>query len=73
MDFYSEHGIQRKLSAAWTTHQNGVVERKIKTMQEMDRTMLVDSKLIDVFWVQKVCWHRGKPRVQHFNNAPTKT
>jgi hypothetical protein len=35
-----------------TPQQNGVVERKNKTMQEMDITMLMDSKLIDVFWVQ---------------------
>jgi transposase InsO family protein len=54
MDFCSEHGIKRKFSTARTPQQNGVVERKNKTVHEMARTMLMDSKLTDVFWVQVV-------------------
>jgi transposase InsO family protein len=51
MEFYSEHRIKRELSATRTPKQNGVVKRKNRTMQEMARTMLMDSKLMDVFWV----------------------
>jgi transposase InsO family protein len=54
MEFCSEHGIKRQFSVARTPQQNGVVERKNKTVQEMARTMLMDSKLTDVFWVQEV-------------------
>jgi hypothetical protein len=46
--------IKRKFSVARTPQQNGVVERKKMTIHEMDRTMLMDSKLTDVFWVQVV-------------------
>jgi transposase InsO family protein len=54
MDFCSEHGIKRKFSVARTPQQNGVVKRKNRTVHEMARTMLMDSKLIDIFWVQEV-------------------
>jgi hypothetical protein len=33
---------------------NGVVERKNMTVHEMARTMLMDSKLTDVFWTHAV-------------------
>jgi transposase InsO family protein len=40
MDFCGEHGIKRHFSVAETHQQNGVVERKNKTVKEMARTML---------------------------------
>ena len=52
MDYCSNHGIKRQFSVARTPQQNGVVERKNKTVQEMARTMIMDSKLIDTFWTQ---------------------
>jgi hypothetical protein len=39
-----------KFSVARTPQQNGVVERKNRTVQEMARIVLMDSKLIDIFW-----------------------
>jgi transposase InsO family protein len=54
MDFCSEHGIKRQFLIARTPQQNGVVERKNMTIQEMARTMLMDSKLTYVFWAQVV-------------------
>jgi hypothetical protein len=54
MDYYSRHGIKRQFFVAKTPQQNGVVERKNKTVQEMARTMLMDSKLIDIFWTHEV-------------------
>jgi transposase InsO family protein len=35
MDYYSNHGIKRQFSVAKTPQQNGVVERKNGTIQEM--------------------------------------
>jgi hypothetical protein len=50
----SRHGIKRKFFVARTLQQNGVVERKNMTVQEMAQTMLMDSKLIDIFWTHEV-------------------
>jgi transposase InsO family protein len=50
MDYYNNHGIKRQFSIIETPQLNGVVERKNKTIQEMARTMIMDSKLIDIFW-----------------------
>jgi transposase InsO family protein len=50
MDYCSNHGIKRQFSVARTPQQNGVVEKKNGTVQEMDRTMIMDSKLTDIFW-----------------------
>jgi transposase InsO family protein len=54
MDYCSSHGIKRKLFIARTPQQNGVVERKNRKVQEMARTMLMYSKLADIFWAQAV-------------------
>jgi hypothetical protein len=54
MECYNNHGIKRKFSIATTPQHNGVVERKNRTVQEMDRTMLMDLKLTDMFWTQAV-------------------
>jgi transposase InsO family protein len=54
MEFYSEYGIKRKFSVSRTPQQNGVIERKNITVQEMARTMLKDSNLSDIFWSQVV-------------------
>jgi transposase InsO family protein len=53
MDYCSMHGIKRKFSISRTPQQNGVVERKNMTLQEMARTMLMDSKLTTIFWTNK--------------------
>jgi hypothetical protein len=54
MDYCSRHGIKRKFFVSRTPQQNGVVERKNMTVQEMAQTMLMDSKLTDIFWTQVV-------------------
>jgi transposase InsO family protein len=54
MDYCSRHGIKRKFFVARTPQQNGVVERKNRTVQEMAQTMLMDSKLTDIFWTHVV-------------------
>jgi hypothetical protein len=42
------------LSVIQQPQQNGVVERKNRKVQEMSRTMIMDSKLIDIFWIEEV-------------------
>jgi hypothetical protein len=54
MDYCSRHGIKRQFFVDRTPQQNGVVERKNRTVHEMDRTMLMDSKLTDIFWTHVV-------------------
>jgi hypothetical protein len=53
-DYCSRHGIKRQFSIARTPQHNGVVERKNKKIQEMAQTMLMDSKLTDIFWTHAV-------------------
>jgi hypothetical protein len=54
MDYCSSHEIKRQFFIARTPQQNGVVERKNRIVQEMAQTMLMDSKLTDIFWRQAV-------------------
>ncbi|GJR65336.1 putative ribonuclease H-like domain-containing protein, partial [Tanacetum coccineum] len=53
-DFYREKGIKREYSVARTPQQNGVAERKNRTLIEAARTMLADSKLPTTFWAEAV-------------------
>ena len=50
IDYCEKHCIKRQYSTARTPQQNGVVERKNKTVKEMARTMLNEAKLPDKFW-----------------------
>jgi transposase InsO family protein len=54
MDYCNNHGIKRQFSVSRTPQQNGVIERMNMIAQEMARTMIMDSKLIDIFWTQEV-------------------
>ncbi|GJU70222.1 putative ribonuclease H-like domain-containing protein [Tanacetum coccineum] len=47
-------GIRRDYSNARTPQQNGVAERKNRTLIEAARTMLADSKLPTMFWTKAV-------------------
>ena len=50
--YCEEHGILHHFSAPRTPQQNGVVERKNRTLQEMARTMLNENGLPKYFWAQ---------------------
>ncbi|GJV67289.1 putative ribonuclease H-like domain-containing protein [Tanacetum coccineum] len=52
--FCEMKGIKREFSVARTPQQNGVVERKNRTLIEAARTMLADSKLPTTFWAEAV-------------------
>nr|GEY90937.1 hypothetical protein [Tanacetum cinerariifolium] len=52
--FYGIKGIKREFSVPRTPQQNGITERKNKTLIEAARTMLADSLLPIPFWAEAV-------------------
>ncbi|CAL8169979.1 unnamed protein product [Prunus armeniaca] len=60
-------GIQRQLSIAYTPQQNGVVERKNRTVVEMAKAMLHDKSMPYFLWAEAV--HTA---VYILNRSPTK-
>ncbi|GKE73860.1 putative ribonuclease H-like domain-containing protein [Tanacetum coccineum] len=53
-EFCAKKGIKREFSVARTLQQNGVTERKNRTLIKAARTMLVDSLLPTPFWAEAV-------------------
>nr|GEU38396.1 ribonuclease H-like domain-containing protein [Tanacetum cinerariifolium] len=53
-DFFSQKGIKREFSNARTPQQNGVAEKRNRTLIEAARTMLADAKLPVTFWAEAV-------------------
>ncbi|CAL9003955.1 unnamed protein product [Prunus brigantina] len=62
-----EAGIQRQFSMAYTPQQNGVVERKNRTVVEMAKAMLHGKELPYYLWAEAV--HTA---VYLLNRCPTK-
>ncbi|KAJ9566196.1 hypothetical protein OSB04_002162 [Centaurea solstitialis] len=52
--FCEKKGIERQYSAPRTPQQNGVAERRNRTLIEAARTMLADSKLPITFWAEAI-------------------
>nr|GFC29516.1 retrovirus-related Pol polyprotein from transposon TNT 1-94 [Tanacetum cinerariifolium] len=65
--FCDAHGIKRQLTAPYTPEQNGVAERKNRTVIEMARSMLKMKGMPDSFWAEAVA-----VAVQILNISPTK-
>ena len=53
-EFCKNHGIKQEFSDPGTPQQNGVVERKNRTLIEAARTMLEEAKLPTYFWAEAV-------------------
>jgi transposase InsO family protein len=53
-EYLDEEGIGHELSVPYTPQQNGIVERKIRTLIEATRTMLDEYKTSDSFWVEAI-------------------
>nr|GEU83465.1 putative ribonuclease H-like domain-containing protein [Tanacetum cinerariifolium] len=76
--FCEMKGILRQYIVARTPRQNGVAERRNKTLIKAVRTMLTDSKLPISFWAEAVniaCYVQNRPVVvgkQSNSNACTK-
>jgi transposase InsO family protein len=52
--FLEEEGIKHEFSSPYTPQQNGVVERKNRTLLDMTRTMLDEYKTSDQFWAEAI-------------------
>nr|GEY94214.1 hypothetical protein [Tanacetum cinerariifolium] len=64
--FCENNGIQRQLTAAYTPHQNGVVERKNQTLMNMVRSIMSARKVPKTFWPEAANWC-----VHVLNRSPT--
>jgi transposase InsO family protein len=53
-DFLDEECIKHEFSAPYTPQQNGVAEKKNRTLIEMARTMLDEYKTSDQFWAEAI-------------------
>ena len=53
-EFLDDKGIKHEFSTPYTPQQNGVVERKNRTLLDMARTMLDEYKTSDLFWSDTV-------------------
>ncbi|KMQ86250.1 retrovirus-related pol polyprotein from transposon tnt 1-94 [Lasius niger] len=47
-----KHGILRRLTAPYNPEQNGVAERRNRTLMEMARCLLIQSELPPTFWAK---------------------
>ncbi|GJU10937.1 putative ribonuclease H-like domain-containing protein [Tanacetum coccineum] len=54
IEFCGSKGIKREYSNARTSQQNGIAERKNRTLIEAAKTMLADSFLPNTFWAEAV-------------------
>ncbi|GJS01106.1 retrovirus-related pol polyprotein from transposon TNT 1-94 [Tanacetum coccineum] len=54
VNFYDEKGISQNFSSRYTPEQNGVAERKNKTLIEAARTMLSGSVFSKQYWTEAV-------------------
>jgi hypothetical protein len=52
--FLEDEGIKHEFSSPYTPQQNGVVERKNRTLLDMARTILDEYKTPDRFWVEAI-------------------
>ncbi|GJU82725.1 putative ribonuclease H-like domain-containing protein [Tanacetum coccineum] len=72
--FCEMKGILRQFSVARTPQQNGVAERRNRTLIKAARTMLADSKLPTTFWAEVVntaCYVQNRVLVvKPYNKTP---
>ncbi|GAU51028.1 hypothetical protein TSUD_291040 [Trifolium subterraneum] len=65
-EFCEEHGIKRQLTAAYTPQQNGIAERKNRTIMDMVKSMLAAKDIPKEFWPEAVNW-----AIYVLNRSPT--
>jgi transposase InsO family protein len=53
-DYCDEKGVKHEFSAKYTPEQNGVVERKNRTLIDMARSMLSEYNILDTFWTEAI-------------------
>ncbi|GJW62851.1 retrovirus-related pol polyprotein from transposon TNT 1-94 [Tanacetum coccineum] len=72
--FYAKLGIIHHTSIARTPQQNGVVERRNRTLFETVRTMLIFSKTLEFLWAEAIataCFTQNRSIVHtRYNKTP---
>lgn len=53
-DFFRKEGIRNQYTVSYTPEQNGVAERKNRSLLEMTRCLLIDAKLEKKYWGEAV-------------------
>src|SRR4051812_22919874 len=53
-DWLSDEGVKHQYSAAYTPQQNGVAERKNRTLVDMARSMMAEFKSSQNFWAKAI-------------------
>ncbi|XP_071917233.1 uncharacterized protein [Coffea arabica] len=66
INFCEKYGIQKQLTAAYMPQQNGVSERKNRTILNMVRSILTKSGVPKNFWPETVNWS-----IHMLNKSPT--
>ena len=65
-EFCATNGIYRQLIATYTPQQNGVAERKNRTIMNMVRSLLTSRQVPKTFWPEAVNWV-----IHILNRSPT--
>ncbi|GKC56678.1 retrovirus-related pol polyprotein from transposon TNT 1-94, partial [Tanacetum coccineum] len=67
-DFCKDHGIINQYTMSGTPQQNGVAERRNRTLMDMVRSMLANSNLPEFLWTEAL-----KTAVHILNRVPSKS
>ncbi|GJW24172.1 retrovirus-related pol polyprotein from transposon TNT 1-94 [Tanacetum coccineum] len=67
-DFCKDHGIINQYTMSGTPQQNGVAERRNRTLMDMVRCMLENSKLLEFLWTEAL-----KTTMHILNRVPSKS
>lgn len=62
-EFLKMNGIQRRLTVLNNPEQNGVAERKNRTLVETARCMLIQSNLAAPFWAEVIFLRRNTYKI----------
>lgn len=68
-----ERGIKQEMSAPYSPHQNGTAERHWRTIFEMGRCLLIESKLTKEMWpyaVNTATYIRNRCYSEHLKDTP---
>ena len=69
----AKHGIKHELSSSYSPHQNGTAERNWRTLFDMARALLIESKMPKFLWtyaIMAATYIRNRCYVQRIKNTP---
>src|SRR5271156_2193818 len=52
--FCNEHGIKRQVSAPRTPQQNGIAERRNRSIVDCDKTLMIEKRITQTFWREAI-------------------